>query len=146
MEWAVTWGGDPEDVCLTTSGVAQLTDLDALWREAVSDPRWRDGMRVLLDYRDSDWTHMSVNEIEQRAARLRDMGAQIGPQQIALVAGDLASYQAQRLVGLSLDWRVPFHARLFTSLEAAREWLRLPTASMPHVAPRPTDARTMPST
>ena len=137
MDYAITWGGDPEDVCLTTSGVAQLSDLDALWREAVSDPRWREGMKVLLDYRDSDWTHLSVAEIEQRAARLKEMSAEIGPQQIAHVARDSASYQAGRLVGLRLDWQVPFQTRLFTSIEAAREWLRLPATSLPHVVPKP---------
>lgn len=137
MEWAVIWGGDPEDVCLSASGVAQLSDLDALWHEAVSDPRWREGMKVLLDYRDSDWTHLSVNEIEQRATRIKEMAAEIGPQHIAHVVRDSANYQSVRLVALRLDWQVPFRTRLFTSIEAAREWLRVPTASLPHVVPRP---------
>jgi hypothetical protein len=137
MEWAVVWGGDPEDVCLSASGAAQLADLDALWREAVSDVRWREGMKVLLDYRDSDWTKLSVSEIEQRAARIRAMAAEIGAQHIAHVARDAASYEAVRLVALRLDWEVPFQTRLFTSLDAAREWLRVPTASLPHVVPRP---------
>ncbi|HEY2371397.1 MAG TPA: hypothetical protein VGH82_02510 [Gaiellaceae bacterium] len=137
MEWTVTWEGDPEDVCLTTSGIAQLSDLDALWREAVSDPRWHEDMKVLLDYQGSDWTHLTVSEIQQRAARIKEMAAEIGPQLIAHVARDSASYHVARLVGLSLDWQVPFQTRLFTSLDAAREWLQLPTASLPHVVPRP---------
>jgi hypothetical protein len=137
VDYAITWDGDPEDVCLTTSGVAQVSDLDALWREAVSDPRWREEMKVLLDYRGSDWTHLSMSEIEQRAARLKEMAAEIGPQQIAFVARDSASYQIGRLLAMFLDWQVPFQARLFTSLEAARGWLRLPTASLPHVVPQP---------
>ncbi len=137
MDYTITWGGDPEDVCLATSGVAQLSDLDALWREAVSDPGWRKEMKILADHRSSDWTHFTVAEIEQRAARIKEMAAEIGPQQIAFVARDSASYQVGRLVALLLDWQVPFQVRLFTSVEAAREWLRLPTGSPPHVVPRP---------
>jgi hypothetical protein len=75
-------------------------------------------MKVLLDYRGSDWTGLAVSEIKQRAARVKEMAAEIGRQQIAHVARVPASYQAARLVGLSLDRQVPFQTRLFTSLGA----------------------------
>ena len=137
MDYAITWGGDPEDVCLATSGVASVADLDAMVREAVRDPRWIGGMKVLLDHTQSDWTAMTTAEIEQRAELLKQLTVEIGPQQIAFVAGP-ENYSVGRLLHLLLDWQVGYVGRVFDSLEDAREWLsRPPHVARAHAAPRP---------
>lgn len=137
MDYTVTWGGDPEDVCIALSGVAQADDLDA-FREAVADPRWREGMKVLLDYREVDWTVLSSSEIETRAGLLTAMAEEIGDQRIAVVVEGPANYHVQRLITLRLDWTVGFAAHVFTSLPEGREWLlRPPVPDHTHVEPRP---------
>jgi hypothetical protein len=66
MEYESTWGGDPEDVCMTTRGVARVRELDLMWREAVADLRRVDGMRVLVDHTRLDWSQVNTDDIRER--------------------------------------------------------------------------------
>jgi hypothetical protein len=136
MEYDITWGGDPEDICMTTRGVARVHDLDSMWRDAVTDPRWTEGMKVLLDHTRLDWSQLSASEIQERAELMKRLSHEIGYQQVAWVVEDSASLRVGRLMGFVMDWRVGFVARHFTSLEEARRWLRVPHG-LPHVSPRP---------
>src|SRR5579885_1961046 len=98
MDFTISWHGDPEDVWMKTYGVASVADLDAMVGEAVTDPRWRSGMNVLLDHTDSDWSSMPLSEIEERARLLIRMSDRIGPQRCAFVVGDASSYGVGRLL------------------------------------------------
>jgi hypothetical protein len=138
MDYSITWGGDPEDVCLTTRGVVQMRDLEAMMGEAFADPRWVEGMKVLFDQTQADWTELTASALEDWADAIKRMGPEIGFQQIAAVLRDDASYRAARNVGLLLDWHVPWMAQLFTSIPQAREWLRQPAEeTFAQVMPRP---------
>ena len=141
MDYSISWGGDPEDVCIAMSGVAQADDLGA-FTEAIADPRWHGGMKVLLDYREVDWAGVSATEIETRARLLKGLADEIGQGRVAecvavVVEGE-ENYHVQRLIMLRLDWNVGFTARIFTSLPQAREWLHQPAdVGFPHASPRP---------
>jgi len=137
MDYTISWGGDPEDVCMTTRGVASVADLDAMVREAVADGRWAEGMRVLLDHTRTDWTQMTANEIEERAQLMIAMADEVGYQFVAWVGRSERDLAVARLLALIEDWQVRYVARAFTSLDEARAWLRRPTASLPHVTPKP---------
>ena len=80
---------------------------------------------------------MTPRQMEKRAQRLKEMAAAIGRQRLAVVVVDPA-YPDQRQITLRLDWEVPFAASVFTSLAAAREWLRQP----PDEGPRARRAET----
>jgi hypothetical protein len=123
MDYSITWGGDPEDLWMKTRGVANVAELDAMVREAVSDPRWRPGMSILLDHSDCDWSRMPFNEIEERANLLIAGAGTIGYQRCAFVVGDESSFGVSRILGLLLDARVEFLAHAFRSIEDARAWL-----------------------
>lgn len=138
MEYEISWGGEPEDVCMTPRGVASLVDLDAMFAEAVADQRWVEGMNVLLDYTRVDMTGLSADEMKARADRLTEMVETIGKQRIALVAASPGNYKTMRMIAYLLDGNVGFEASMFTSLVDAREWLRDPsTVDLPHILPKP---------
>ena len=136
MDYTIAWGGAAEDVWFKTRGVASVSDLDAMVREGVADPRWRRGMNVLLDHSDCDWSEMPLHAIEERANLLIEQADAIGYQRCAFVVGNESSYGVGRMLGLLLDSRVKFAARAFMSIEEARAWLAEATADHDaHVVP-----------
>jgi len=66
VEYEITWGGDPEDATVTTSGTATLEGLDAWVQEGLSDPRYRSGMHILVDHRQLDWSGLSPANVQER--------------------------------------------------------------------------------
>ena len=122
---------------MTTRGVASVADLDAMVREAVADARWVEGMKVLVDHTRTDLTQMSASEIEERARLIIAMADEVGHQFVAWVGRTERDLAAARLLALIEDWQVPYVGRAFASIDEAREWLRRPTASLPHVTPKP---------
>ncbi len=123
MEFELSWGGDPEDLLVRMSGVAQAEDLEAL-REAVEDPRWRPGLRVLLDERQLDWSEMSSADIERRAAFLAENRDLIGHNYTAVVTSKSSDFGMLRMEQALIERRVPYELGIFRTLEEARAWLR----------------------
>jgi hypothetical protein len=129
-------------VHIVTSGVAWIPRLDAMWREVVADTRWVDGLKVLVDHTRCDWSLLTSRQLEKRAQLLKGMSEELGSQRIALVVGDPADYAAQRRIAVLTDWEVNYAASVFTTVEAARNWLRQPPdEALDFVAPRPERAR-----
>ena len=123
MHWSVQWGGDPEDVRVTTSGVANVEDLDGMMREVIADPAWRDGMRILLDHTQTDWSVFGVGDLDRRAALVEDISDRIGRQQIAFVVTGRLNQEIAKMLGARLS-DIGFVAKAFVSLDEARGWLR----------------------
>jgi hypothetical protein len=48
--WRIEFGGNPQDVTITTDGIASCHRFSAMSLELVEDPRWRLGMTVLIDH------------------------------------------------------------------------------------------------
>ena len=137
MEYSITWGGDPEDVCFSTQGPCRLLDISSMTQEAVGDPRWREGLNVLIDHTLSDWSAMTPDELNELAQLLGELAQDFGKQRVAVVFGDPESFRAGRLVGLPLDRNVPWFGHAFDSLADARQWLREPPdQAVPHILPR----------
>src|SRR3954453_16095156 len=123
MHWSVQWGGDPEDVRGTTSGVASVEDLDAMMREVIADPQWREGMKIMLDHTQTDWSGFGVGDLDRRAPLGEEISARIGRQQIAFVVTGLLNQEIGKMLGARLS-DIGFVAKAFVSLAEARDWLR----------------------
>ena len=137
MEYSVTWGGDPEDLCFTTSGVGRVLDVRAMFREARADPHWRDGLNVLVDHTRTNWGSISSDEMSALTQMHKEIGPTFGAQRMAFAVRDAASFHTERLVALSLDREVPWIGHVFDSVADARQWLREPPDRiLPHVLPR----------
>jgi len=123
MHWSVQWGGDPEDVRVTTSGVASVEDLDGMMKEVIADPQWRDGMKIMLDHTQTDWSVFGVGDLDRRAALVEDISERIGRQQIAFVVTGRLNQEIAKMLGARLS-DIGFVAKAFVSLDEARDWLR----------------------
>src|SRR3954468_4912971 len=123
MHWSVQWGGDPEDVRVTTSGVASVEDLDGMMKEVIADPQWRHGMKIMLDHTQTDWSVFGVGDLDRRAALVEGLSDRIGRQQIAFVVTGRLNQEIGKMLGARLS-DIGFVAKAFVSLDEARNWLR----------------------
>ena len=143
MDYAIRWGGDPEDLCLTATGVGRFADLDAMMEEARADPRWVEGMRVLVDFSGVDWSGVSVDQMQARV-EVRSGSApafwQDRYQQFSVVVRP-TDYAFGRLMGLAINRKVAWVSRVFDCLSDAREWLRRPDLDQAHVMPGRSERR-----
>jgi hypothetical protein len=123
MHFAVQWGGSPEDLTVTTSGVAEVEDLDAMMREVISAPEWREGMKILLDHTQTDWSALGAGDLDRRAALVEEIADRIGRQQVAFVVKGRLNQEIGKMLGARMS-EIEFVGKAFVSLDDARAWLR----------------------
>lgn len=124
MEHEILWGGDPEDVLVVCSGRATVDELDAWVRELLADPRFAEGLRILVDHRLSDWTGMTTSDLRRRADLLAGNAERIGRQRVAWVVGRRVELGLGRMLQAFAGDRLLVSGHLFDDIEEARAWLR----------------------
>jgi hypothetical protein len=123
MEYQITWGGDPEDVMVVTSGDASVEELDAMVQDVTADPRFRHGMKVLLDHSSLRLWAMSNDDVRRRADLVKRDTERVGRQRVAFVTGSPVDFGIGRMLqGLTADTGI--EGGVFDSVAAARDWLR----------------------
>lgn len=128
MEYAVLWVDDEvEDLRVETSGPIDVEGLNAAVEEALTDSRWRPRLRILVDHSNATWHSLDPELVRRRAKLLIGQAERIGEQRIAFVVGNRTDFGIARLLYAFLgegDDRIRFQAEPFTTLAAARAWLR----------------------
>ena len=122
MEWVITWGGEIEDVSGRTFGQASVEGLNAFSEEGLSDPRWRPGIRALVDHRELDFTALSAADLRARAELAVKQVERFRQAHLAVVVGRPVDWGVQRMMQAFAD---DFGAdvALFYTLDEARNWL-----------------------
>src|SRR5918995_5305373 len=72
MQYEFKFGGSPEDVSVTASGDASVSDFTQLYRELCEQPQFRPGMMVLLDLSDVDMSAIPLSEAPKLGRGLAD--------------------------------------------------------------------------
>lgn len=129
MEFAISWGGDPEDVTVTTSGDASVEDLDAMTRAIITDERYREGLAILIDHSETRWSRLTGEDARRRIQLIERQAEQIGRQRVAFVVSAVADFGVGRMMSLLLEGRAAFENQIFYSADEARSWLREPYGS-----------------
>jgi len=126
VEHEITWGGDPEDVIVTTWGTATIEGLNAWVQEGLADPRYRPGLRVLIDQRKLDWSELSLKDVQQRIELFVSETARLDHARAAVVMGAPVDFGIARMeqAYVELHPELKFEIGVFLSIEKAREWLR----------------------
>lgn len=122
MEFAFEFGGAPQDLTITASGIADVAGYQRMYSELVADPRFRPGFLILVEQSALDLSHCSDDEIEQIAASLAERDWRYPPRAVAIVASTRESSEGARL-GIVFLGGSHSHRRLFTSDEEALAWL-----------------------
>jgi hypothetical protein len=125
----MVWGGDPEDLLVTTSGDAAVDDDHAWVIEALADPRYRENLRVLIDHRETRWWAISNEDVRRRASLIIANDSYVGAHRVAFVAGSPVDYGIGRMLHGEIDGRVQLQSEIFEDIDVGRAWLRIdPTA------------------
>ena len=124
MEYEVIWGGEAEDILIRTSGPATVPELNAMVKETLADPRFRPGLKVLLDHREAGFTGFTTSHLRARADQAAWQLQQGKPSRVALVFARDLQVMVGRLLESFISARTSIKIRTFRSLDGAREWLR----------------------
>jgi hypothetical protein len=123
VNWAIEFGGDPQDVTVTTAGKASRDGFFGFNLDLVSDARWRPGMLVLLDHSALDTSELTGHDVEEIAAFVRRLSAQFGSCCCAVLTPDP---YARGLADVSISYVTPstLDVRTFATRAEVLEWLR----------------------
>jgi len=128
VEYEISWGGDPDELHVQAWGLASVEGVAALTADALADPRYRPGMRILVDYREVDWSETTRTDIEERLDMMRRDAPRFDGNKIAIVMGRAIDYGIMRMLHTRAetvleDAGVAVERRPFYSLEEAMAWL-----------------------
>lgn len=124
MEHSFSWGGDPEDVLLTVSGIASAAEFTGITDELVADPRFRPGASMIFDYRELDLGGMSAGTLRSLADSIAQRRNKIGAARIAVVFSRAVDFGVYRMFAAFSESQTSVTGAQFWSLEDARDWLR----------------------
>ena len=131
MEFQIAFPTDsPADLEIRISGVPTLAELELLNAALVADPRFRAGLRILVDVSELDSGGITGEDVETMSAPIVVRDWEYPPSAVAIVASGGANYDIIRLyrahLGGSKSNRTVFQGR-----EDALAWLELKKESGP---------------
>ena len=121
VRWSIDFGGDPQDVTVTTSGAATPQGFARMNAELVEDEQFRAGMLVLVDHTDlvvNDLTSGGVRWISDDFSRRGDLRSMV----VAIVAPRPLQFGISRMSTAMAD--ATETVRVFYTRDEAMDWLR----------------------
>jgi hypothetical protein len=122
VEFMIEFGGEPQDVTITTSGIADVEGSRRLTYALASDPRYRAGMLLLVDHSDLEMSRLSDLDLERIAAAITESDWNLPPRAVAIVASNLETHVRAREAVAHLGGSRS-NRRVFGSREEALAWL-----------------------
>ena len=121
MEFAVEFGGEPQDVTVTATGVADVAGLREIVTTVATDERYRAGLLLLYELSGLDMSGISDDELERVTETVMERDRRSQPRAVALVVGERA-IEITRL-GIAHLGGSRSRRRVFTSHDDAVAWL-----------------------
>ena len=127
MDYAFEFGGFPQDVTVTASGEARVSEFRHLFEELFDEPSFRAGMRVLLDLCEVDMSAIPLMEASKIGLSLAEFEDRCEGCAIAVVSRDpLTSVLTRAAEFRETVQQVDIWFAV--TREEAREWLSLQIA------------------
>ena len=123
MTWEIVFGGDPEDVLITSHGLATVEGLHASAEEAMAHPSFRPGLRAIIDETDLDWRAMSAADLRRRTDLIPQYLERVGDLRLAIVSPHTVDVGIHRQMD-AYAGGFPFEWTIVRTLAEARAWLR----------------------
>lgn len=121
------WGGWPQDVTIRARGEASVADAGAFISEILSDPRYRPGLKILIDHSGLQSVGYSPAELHELIDRVRSLEPMIQESYCAVVVPRPALFGMMRIWEAELFQAVAkARLRLFHSADEAVAWLSDP--------------------
>jgi hypothetical protein len=123
VDHRIEFGGEPQDVTVTTSGEADRAGFAAFNNALVTHPAFRPGMAVLIDHSDLDASLLTGADILAIADHLKRLEHRLGDGPMALVAPDAFAFGLARVSVRQAQFE-RLEPQTFASREEALDWLR----------------------
>ena len=123
VDFTFDFGGDPQDVTITASGIADVAGLLHINAELRSDPRFRANMLILYDLSELDMARLSEVDMEQISAPIAVRDWDVPHRAMAVVAPNPQGLDRVRLAIAHLGGKRS-RRRVFASRDDAIAWLR----------------------
>ena len=126
--YTVTWDSEPEDVLVTATGTVTPATVAAYTKEVVADPRFRPGMRCVIDYSDADLAQLSQSDLDERLSMMSRDAQPFAGSRLAIVVARAVDFGIMRMVHTRGDLvlereGVEIERQVFRTLAEARAWL-----------------------
>lgn len=122
VDYSIEFGGEPQDVTITTFGPASAEGLTGFLMDLVSDRRFRPGMLILADHLLLDPTTVTATEVRAQAHIVIGLDERIGASKIAIVVPNALAFGWARMYELSAA-PAQAESRVFYSRSEALGWL-----------------------
>jgi hypothetical protein len=129
VEYAIEFGGAPQDVTITTSGPATPEALTSYVRDLVNDLRFRPGMLILADHSELDLGAVTPTDVGAQSAMMNQLDEQIGPCKIAIVVPSEVGFGYARMYQ-SHTSETQVDSQVFHTRADALAWLESERASL----------------
>lgn len=123
VDYRVEHGGEPYDVLVTTSGRADARSFFGFISEVVEDPRFRPGMRLLVDHSSLDASTLESSDVRAAADLVKRLNQAIGASLVAIVAPGPLIFGLTRMFEVFTD-AADLSLRAFSTRDDAAGWLR----------------------
>ncbi len=97
MEYTIEFGGEPQDVTVTTSGPATPEGLSGYIRDLVNDQRFRAGSFILADHSELDASHVTAADVREQSTMMSQLDDRIGASRVAIVVPSSLAYGYARM-------------------------------------------------
>jgi hypothetical protein len=122
MEFTIEFGGDPQDVTITLSGIATPESFRRFNDARLSDERFRKGLVILLEASTLDTSQMSEVLFQEAVEPMLERELSDPPLALAIVAPDARTFKDAVLTRAHLGGQSS-HRAVFASREDALLWL-----------------------
>jgi hypothetical protein len=122
MEFTIEFGGGPQDVTVTTFGIADVDGSRRLYAALASDPRYRAGMLILADHSALEMSRLTDLDLERIAAAITESDWNLPPRAVAIVTPNLEAHVRAREAVAHLGGSRS-NRRVFIAREQAVAWL-----------------------
>jgi hypothetical protein len=117
---------DPGVLIVSLSGTVTLDELNDYQDTYLSDPRWTPGTSMLTDCRALEVGDFGSDDVRLLAEANLLKADRFGFGRAAVVVSEPAAFGLVRMFQAYTD-EAGFNQRVFTSIEAARDWLHEPS-------------------
>ena len=131
MKYTIEFGGTPQDVTITTAGLADAKGLVGLVRDLVSSPRFRPGMLILEDNMAIDASKLTSLDLRAQADTVIELSDRIGPSKAAIIVPSPVTFGYVRMWQAYIDSRTAIESRVFYSRADGLEWLESKRVASP---------------
>jgi hypothetical protein len=122
MAYTIEFGGDPQDITITTFGRADVAGLESFLSELVSDPRFDPSMAILFDHSELDLSPLRPSDVAAIAEFVVGLGDRLGHPFTAHVTPTQEGFGLTRM-GQVHAGRDPARSQVFATREEAVAWL-----------------------